>query len=185
MKPRGLFLGAAGVLGLIALILVFALGWGLKQAVEHAQSATLVPPGAVGQPEAMATPVLTVQPTPTLLAVLGAPAPSLEVVTATVSARTGELVVIFKARQVVGDYLYEAPVLNVGQVSLAATAASLKNARLALLNLAASGEAQASLTFEQVSAKGAGELVFNPESQPESVVAPKVALTVNWTGAKK
>ena len=81
-----------------------------------------------------------------------------------------------------GDCLFETPVLQVGDQPLPANPASLKTARLALLNLAAGGEARASLRFEGAPASGNGRLVFNPGSPASTAnpVAPHLELPVTW-----
>ena len=182
-------------IGLVVALILAGLGLGLAQSVAHTQTATLVPPPSVRGAEPRATVTLPLASTPT--PGLGTAMPSVVVVTATVSAKTGLLAVTFHARQITGDYLFEPPVLESGGQRLAATAGSVERARLALLKLATQGEAQAVLEFALLSvtengkqrtpvvpAQGSGQLIFNPDSLAGSLVAPRMALPVVWQGSK-
>ena len=90
------------------------------------------------------------------------------------------LTIAFTVRPMAGDYLFEPPFLRTGDMQLPATAASLKAARMALLTLATGGETQTGLVFEETAAWGAGVLVFNPGSTTDSLIAPRVEVTVTW-----
>lgn len=183
-------------IGLAVALILAGIGLGLVQSVEYAQTATLVPPVSRGAVAPRAT--ITGSPASTPTPGLGITAPSVEVVTATVSAKTGVLAVTFHARQITGDYLFQPPVLEAGGQRLTATAASVERARLTLLKLATQGEAQAVLEFGLLPAAengpqrtpvptqpGSGQLIFNPASQATSMVAPRVVLPVAWPGSKK
>ena len=90
------------------------------------------------------------------------------------------LTIAFAFRPVAGDYLFEPPSLRTDDMRLSATPASLKTARMALLTLATGGETQTSLVFEETATWGAGMLVFNPGSATDSLIAPRVEVTVTW-----
>ena len=174
---RWIVLGGVGLIGVllvVCLVTGVALGW------QHAMTATLEPPGEA-RSGATATLEFGVKPTATPFGQLGSPAPAVTVVTATVAAKTGVLTIVVNAREVVGDYLYGTPALQLeGGPTLAPNTVSLRGARLALLKIALNGDAQASLDFEKAPVKGAGALVFNPDSTSESIVAPKVSVPVKW-----
>jgi hypothetical protein len=117
-------------------------------------------------------------PAPTLSGRLPAPKPQVRVTSATWKDKA--LTVAFTCQLAPGDYLFEPPSLQVEEAQLSATADSLKEARVALLGLAAGSEASANLTFESTRGSGVAALIFNPDSVPDSLIAPRVEVTVKW-----
>jgi len=84
-----------------------------------------------------------------------------------------------------GHLLYEPPVLasTSTQATYHPTQASLQQAHLDFLNLAAGGEATSVLTFRPVPSPGEGlKLVFNPNHQAGDPVAPRWEMSIRGGG---
>ncbi len=126
-------------------------------------------PGAQSQPQS--------QPQP-------ANAPSGHILGATAVSDTFKITVTVRLAGP-GHLLYEPPVLTSTstQATYHPTQASLQQAHLDFLSLAAGGEATSVLTFRPVPPAGEGlKLIFNPNHQPGDPVAPRWEMSVWGSG---
>ncbi len=198
------------VLGVVVTLLVVLLCAGLFAAIGRAAGytpalarATTQPPAgpAIARSVEGATAV-TADRRPSTLSPSGVAGQAVTVITATLysSARfapSGVLSVTFEAAQIGGDILFAPPALQVADRELTAcpelvegaTPESLKTTRLAMLDAITEGKATATLTFDDVPPELAlsevewaqrGKLVFNPSSQPGSIVNPRIEAVVEW-----
>lgn len=169
-RARGVALG-------IGLALCFvAVGAGLVLAVQRAD---MYPQSAVP----MSTPS-AMEKTPGAESTLAAtPTAESRVTTlrVTTTVSSSALLISFRVRQMPGDYLFDVPVLVVGQSRLEPSPASLEAAKFALLKVVTAGSAEASLSFVDVpSGETKGKLIFNPNGEAESRINPKIEVEVSW-----
>jgi len=121
---------------------------------------------------------MTLTPAPTAL-----PPDARLVITKAMFVSESSLRVEIKAKQISGDWLLESPLLLIGDKKISPSAASLKATRFSFLNAVTTGEAAGALEFEieptlRVSRRGS--LVFNPSSQSQSIVAPRLEVGFEW-----
>lgn len=103
---------------------------------------------------------------------------------AAVEWASGVLTVTVQAAPIPGDYLFESPELVVVRQAYRPTPATLQAARRAWLDMA-DAAGRLTLVFEGIGLHaGAGELVFNPGSEPANPVSPRVTLPVEWGPAE-
>ena len=156
-----------------AIVLMLAVALGVL--AEHGLQLPIREPATTSSAHsALASPT----PVPTLNGRL--PAQPADVTVTSAMWKNKALTLAFTVRPVAGDYLLEPPLLRTGDMQRPATAASLKAAWMALLTLTTGGETQTRLVFEETAAWGAGVLVFNPGSVADSLIAPRVDVTVTW-----
>ncbi len=126
--------------------------------------------------------VLASLASPTVVPTLNSrlPAPKAEIRANEAVWKNTALTIAFTALPALGDYLFDAPVLQTEEKQLAASPGSLKAAREALLTLATGGEASFNLIFGKTAASGAGTVIFNVSSTTESLIAPRLEIAVTW-----
>ena len=86
-------------------------------------------------------------------------------------------------KQISGDWLLESPFLLIGDRKISPSAASLKATRFSFLNAVTAGEAPGVLEFDiepALRSSRRGSLIFNPSSQPLSIVAPRLEVGFEW-----
>lgn len=151
--------------------LVMALG--LAQALDHSQTASVVPAGV------RSAQAPTPAPTPTLVAATARPT-LVHLVSAEWHSET--LTVTVELEPVAGDYFYSSPELHVGDQVVLPEPTSLAAARRATLALARGQTVQAVLVFTGVPAEpGSGQLRFNPGSRAGNSARPSAEMPVSWS----
>lgn len=154
---------AWSVMGVCLALVLASIGWALKTSAERALLYAPLP---------AITPT-TPLPTPT--------AQDTRFVIQSTDYISHTVRIAFAAKQIKGDWLYESPLLRVGEQEYMPSPASLKQARLDLLQTITAGQAVSAFTFEKVAEGNAvAILILNPASQPTDIVSPRLEIIVTW-----
>ena len=149
----------------LLLVIAIAIAAGTFLAADRARS--YAPPAS-----------MTLAPAPTAL-----PPDARMAVTKAMFVSDSSLRVEITGKQISGDWLLESPLLLMGDKKISPSAASLKATRFSFLNAVTAGEAAGALEFDiepALRSARRGSLIFNPSSQSQSIVAPRLEVGFEW-----